>query len=83
LKIIVTGCAGYIGGDTPYSVLDIVKMFSVLLKKEIKLKMAERKNDVVVCTPNLKFALNKLGWTNKKTIENVCLSVIKGGNIHE
>ena len=62
-----------LGTGTGYSVLDMVKAFEKATGKEVKYKIAPRREgDIATCYSNPKKAEEELGWKAEKTLEDMC-----------
>ncbi len=62
-----------LGTGTGYSVLDIVKTFSKVNDLEIPYQIMDRRpGDVAIVTADPKKANEKLGWTAKRGLEEMC-----------
>ena len=61
-----------LGTGTGYSVLDMVKAFSKAIGRELPYRFAPRRaGDVVTCYADPKKAKKELGWTAKKTLDDM------------
>ena len=62
-----------LGTGTGYSVLDMVKAFEKVTGKEVKYKIAPRREgDIGTCYSNPKKAEEELNWKAEKTLEDMC-----------
>ncbi len=62
-----------LGTGTGYSVLDMVKAFEKATGKQVAYKIAPRRaGDIATCYAEPKKAKEELGWTAKKTLEDMC-----------
>ncbi len=62
-----------LGTGTGYSVLELVKAFSQVSKKEIAYTITSRRNgDVAECYADVTKANNQLGWQAEKDIHEMC-----------
>ena len=62
-----------LGTGTGYSVLDMVKAFEKATGKEVKYKIAPRREgDIATCYSDPKKAQEELGWKAEKSIEDMC-----------
>lgn len=62
-----------LGTGTGYSVLDMVKAFEKASGKEVKYKIAPRREgDIATCYSDPKKAQEELGWKAEKTLEDMC-----------
>ena len=62
-----------LGTGTGYSVLDMVKAFEKSTGKEVPYKIAPRRaGDIAACYARPDKAEKELGWTAKKTLEDMC-----------
>ena len=62
-----------LGTGTGYSVLDMVKAFEKATGKEVKYKIAQRRDgDIATCYSNPKKAEEELNWKAEKTLEDMC-----------
>lgn len=62
-----------LGTGTGYSVLDMVKAFEKASGKEVKYKIAPRREgDIATCYSNPKKAQEELGWKAEKSLEDMC-----------
>ena len=62
-----------LGTGTGYSVLDMVKAFEKASGKEVKYKIAPRREgDIATCYSNPKKAQDELDWKAEKTLEDMC-----------
>lgn len=62
-----------LGTGTGYSVLDMVKAFEKATGKEVKYKIAPRREgDIATCYSNPKKAEEELNWKAEKTLEDMC-----------
>lgn len=64
-----------LGTGTGYSVKEVVKIYEKVSNKKIKTKVIDRRRgDVPSCYAKVSKANNILGWTAKRTIEDMCQS---------
>lgn len=62
-----------LGTGTGYSVLDMVKAFEKATRKEVKYKIAPRREgDIATCYSDPKKAQEELGWKAQKSLEDMC-----------
>lgn len=62
-----------LGTGTGYSVLDMVKAFEETTGKEVKYKIAPRREgDIATCYADPSKARKELGWYTEKTLEDMC-----------
>ena len=62
-----------LGTGTGYSVLDMVKAFELATGKEVKYKIAPRREgDIATCYSNPRKAKEELEWEAEKTLEDMC-----------
>lgn len=62
-----------LGTGTGYSVLDMVKAFEKATGKKVPYKIAPRRaGDIAACYARPDKAQKELGWTAKKTLEDMC-----------
>ena len=62
-----------LGTGVGYSVLDMIKAFSIACKKELPYKIIERRpGDIASCYCSPKFAKEFIGWEAKRTLEDMC-----------
>lgn len=62
-----------LGTGVGYSVLDMVKAFEKATGKQVKYKIASRRDgDIATCYSNPEKAKNELGWEATKTLEDMC-----------
>ena len=62
-----------LGTGTGYSVLEMVKAFEKVNNLKLNYKIAPRRTgDIGTCYANCDKAKNELGWTAKKTLEEMC-----------
>ena len=62
-----------LGTGIGYSVLDMVKAFEQVTGKEVKYKIAPRREgDIATCYSDPKKAEEELGWKAEKTLEDMC-----------
>lgn len=62
-----------LGTGIGYSVLDMVKAFEQVTGKEVKYKIAPRRQgDIATCYSDPKKAQEELGWKAEKTLEDMC-----------
>ena len=62
-----------LGTGTGYSVLDMVKAFEKASGKEVKYKIAPRREgDIATCYSDPKKAQEELGWKAEKSLEDMC-----------
>lgn len=62
-----------LGTGTGYSVLDMIKTFEKATGKEVKYKIAPRREgDIATCYSDPKKAQEELGWKALKTLEDMC-----------
>jgi UDP-glucose 4-epimerase len=62
-----------IGTGVGYSVLEMIKAFELASGKKIPYKIVERRDgDIAKCYANSSYAKEILGWTAKKTIDDMC-----------
>lgn len=62
-----------LGTGTGYSVLDMVKAFEQATGKEVKYKIAPRRDgDIATCYSNPQKAQEELEWKAEKTLEDMC-----------
>ena len=62
-----------LGTGTGYSVLDMVKAFEKATGKEVKYKIAPRREgDIATCYSDPKKAQEELGWKAEKSLEDMC-----------
>ena len=63
-----------IGMGVGYSVLDMVKAFERVSKREVPYKIVQRRaGDIAKCFANSLLAKEVLGWSALKTIEDMCI----------
>ena len=61
------------GTGTGYSVLDMVRAFEKVTGKEVKYKIAPRREgDIATCYSNPEKAQKELDWKAEKTLEDMC-----------
>lgn len=64
-----------LGTGTGYSVKEVVKIYEKISSKKIKTKVIDRRpGDVSSCYAKVSKANNILGWSAKRTIEEMCAS---------
>ena len=62
-----------LGTGIGYSVLDMVKAFEKVTEKKVPYKITERREgDIAICYADPKKAKKELGWSAKKTLEDMC-----------
>ena len=62
-----------LGTGTGYSVLDMVKAFEEATGKNVKYKIAPRRDgDIAICYSNPEKAKKELGWETRKTLKDMC-----------
>ncbi len=62
-----------LGTGTGYSVLDMVKAFEISTGKKVPYQIVSRRaGDIASCYADPKKAKEELGWTAKKTLEDMC-----------
>ena len=62
-----------LGTGNGYSVLEMVKAFEDASKKDVPYKIAPRRSgDIATCYANPKLALDFLGWSAKRGVEEMC-----------
>lgn len=62
-----------LGTGKGYSVLDMVKAFEKVTKKEVPYKIVDRRaGDIAVCYADPKKAYEELGWKAEFGIEDMC-----------
>ena len=69
-----TGVLTYnLGTGTGYSVLDMIKAYSKACGRELPYKLEERRpGDIDACFADPKKAMEEIGFTAKKTLEDMC-----------
>lgn len=63
-----------LGTGTGYSVLDVVRTFSIVSKKDIPYLIAPRREgDIASCYADPSFAYQTIGWRASRTLDMMCL----------